>query len=502
MKNMLVAAEPATADSDAPVASVSERPILDPEGAIVPDARPPIYTLPFELLAEIMALALTRRPWKYGGEQSANATDVLGLCQVCSYWREVALKTARLWNTIHLPIAGWRGVRGEAPAQTEMFFERSAPLPVSVYIHPFISPTNTDEVSAMVAGMAHRWKTFEVSCQSTKTFDPSSFTRISPDSLTNLEKVELCWWDRQPSNWHGSELDVFSNAPRLRDVKIDVPLATSTIFNSMPWSQLTCLSLAYDSPRLCLDVLASCTKLVTAYVDTKQWLESESPHNSYVARSGLLAHLTELRIRSRICSTGEYLAPFLRRFRLPALKTLGLSVQLSYPVTYEYFVDWLTPALTFLLAQSPNLQCLRLVNGGWDSIYAEDMPDILRLTPNLTELLLSEVEVDDNFFEALRYAGPNTMPLVPKLDTLALFDVGEFFEEASFGEMIRSRWWSDEERLAMPTPPIVARLKYLKFWSEDYEGRTNDYVGFTRELVETMGEYRSQGLDLTDSNYF
>ncbi|KAJ7016837.1 hypothetical protein C8F04DRAFT_492957 [Mycena alexandri] len=483
------------ADADTCVPIIQGEPTLDQEHAIASRPLPPIHTLAFELLAEIMVLVLAP-PIGPNGRVEATVRDVQRLCQVCSYWREVAVKTARLWTTTPLPIMtpGWDWK--VAPSPTKMFLERSAPLPIPVRILPvFSTDNNLVEISPMVSNMSDRWRTFKVMCP-WDTFDVASLTRIV--GLNNLECLVLKW--TKPESWHGSELTVFVDAPRLRDVTIEVPLATSNIL-SMPWAQLTRLSLTYDSPQLCLDVLSSCTKLVTAYVNTKQWLESDSPDDSYVARSGLLAHLTELRIHSRIYSTGETLGPFLRRFRLPALKTLDLNVQLS-ETDDESFVDRLTPALTFLLAQSPNLYCLRLGNGGWESFYAEDMPDILHYTPNLTELVLSEVEVDDNFFGALRYAGPDTTPLVPKLDTLVLLDVGEFFEEASFGEMIRSRWWSDVERLTMVTPPIVTRLKHIKLWSQDFNNMADYYEGFTAELVDTMRKYCSQGLDSTGSSYF
>ncbi|KAJ7044916.1 hypothetical protein C8F04DRAFT_1388530 [Mycena alexandri] len=486
-------------DADTQVLPVSARPIFSQRLGIASRPLSPIHTLAFELLAEIMVLALTPRIGKYGKEE-ASAKDVLGLCQVCSYWREVAVKTARVWIATPLPMIapGWKW--NETPSRTRMFLERSAPLPISVHIHSVMSTDkNFVDLSPMLSSVSDRWRTFKVMCPR-DIFDVASLARIS--SLKNLESLHLNW--TKPESWHGSELDAFLHAPRLRDVTIEVPLATSNIL-SMPWAQLTHLSLTYDSPQLCFDTLASCPKLVTAHVDTMQWLESDFPDDSYVARSGLLAHLTELKLHSRIRSTGEYLGPFLRRFRLPALKTLELSVGLSYPVTYEYFVDWLTPALTFFLARSPNLQCLRIDSGRWDrldSIYAEDMPDILHYTPNLTELALSLIEVDNDFFELLRYSGPDTTPVVPKLETLALMEAGEFFGEASFGGMIRSRWWSDEEQLAMATPPIVARLRHIQFRNDDLLNMPDEYAGFTAEFVETMKEYCSQGLDSTGTNYF
>ncbi|KAJ7150288.1 hypothetical protein C8R46DRAFT_500436 [Mycena filopes] len=478
-----------------PAAQVAhEQLIPDAKRMTVSEPLSPIHTLAFEMLAEIMVLSLTPRKYTYHLETNAGAKEVLRLCRVCTFWRDVALGTPRLWAAPTLPINAYELGWNTALSQTKMFVERSAPHLVSVSLNPPGSSRRvTVDVSPMLASISHRWKSFKVICRG-DAFDLASLARISSNSPKNLEILELEW--NTPTEWDGSELDVFLQSPLLRDVTIKLPLATSNVV-SMPWTQLTRLSLKYDSPQLCLDILASCTKLVSARINTKQWLESDLPDESYVERSGLLAHLTELVVHSRICSTGELFGPFLRRFRLPALTTLdvSLSYQLSHPDD-EHFVPWSVPPLTFLLARSPRVQCLRL--GG--CVEVEDVPEILPHVANLTELALTDTDVDDALFTALRYYGPDTTPLVPKLDSLLLVEVGEDFDEASFGEMVRSRWWSEDERLAMPSPPIVARLNHIQFYNDDL--RDIEFTGFTSELKQTLKEYCSQGLDSGGSNYF
>ncbi|KAJ7040226.1 hypothetical protein C8F04DRAFT_1178000 [Mycena alexandri] len=78
-------------DNQVKVASIG--PLLDPVGVML-QRPPPIYTLAWELLAEIMLLTLTPRTgmeFESHYPLSANAKHVLVLCGVCSYWRKVAL---------------------------------------------------------------------------------------------------------------------------------------------------------------------------------------------------------------------------------------------------------------------------------------------------------------------------------------------------------------------------------------------------------------------------
>jgi len=80
------------------------------------------------------------------------------------------------------------------------------------------------------------------------------------------------------------------------------------------------------------------------------------------------------------------------------------------------------------------------------TVFSEDIPLILQHTPNFIDLEFSNSQVDNDFFAALRYSETDAAPLVPKLETFVLYDVGEDFTEESFADMVRSRWWSDDDR--------------------------------------------------------
>ncbi|KAJ7465316.1 hypothetical protein FB451DRAFT_434486 [Mycena latifolia] len=445
---------------------------------------PSIHTIPYELLAKILIFALTpRADPKYGGTKVASVDDVLVLCQVCGRWRKVARNTPQLWVADKFPKIvpkDWKVSFGT----TEMFLERSAPLPISINLYPTATKYRTygpdlPAILDTLSSAAHRWKSFTMYTADAET-DTVALARIPADKLDSLKRLVLTLHNSSNrETWDCPELTVFLPAPRLRDVRIDVRNATSN-FLLLPWAQLTRLFLTYDSPQSCLDILVCCSNVVSVDLHTRQWKEED---DIGITRPVCLAHLEVLAIDMIIWEMGEHLAPFLERFKLPALKSLSLSLGLALPIDYDWWISWLTPALIPFLMQSPNLE--RLYTN--DCLYPEDIRDILQHTPSLTKLVFTETSINDDFFAALRYS--ETEQLAPKLETVELLNVGSEFEESSIAEMIESRWWPDDEPLA---PAGVARLKRVQLQNE-YDPPWN----FSEEFKEKMRAYRSQGLEFT-----
>ncbi|KAJ7705373.1 hypothetical protein B0H17DRAFT_1175257 [Mycena rosella] len=442
----------------------------------------PIQAIPYELLAEIMFFALAPRTDGQYMSVSVCVNNVLALCQVCAYWRAVAQNTPRLWTLDSFPILITNGGVGRmATKATEMFLQRSAPLPISIEIVPGLRMCRSYDLPAILDTLirvAHRWKSFTLASDIPES-ELAALKRIPAGRLDGLDKLELLFRTREM--WGGPELDVFSSAPRLRDVTITV-WNTSSINLPMPWGQLTQLTLAYDSPQLCLDILGRCPNLVSVRLRTKQWQEEDVILG---AETVSLPHLKTLDITIAIWTMGQHLTPFLHRLKLSALTYLCLSIQLASPESADWYISWFAPALIYFLTRAPNLEFLYS-----NRLDAEDMPDILQHTPCMTRLSFAESPVYDEFFAALRYSATDPAPLVPGLETLELADVGEDWNESSLLEMIRSRWWSDDELLAMPTPPAVARLKHVLWYS-------GDFPSWTPEFTKTLAAYEVQGLKLT-----
>ncbi|KAJ6486133.1 hypothetical protein C8R47DRAFT_529913 [Mycena vitilis] len=294
-----------------------------------------------------MALSLTPHIGEDGQKISPRAADVLALCQVCSFWRQAASNTPGLWLVESFPLMV-STPKAMSSFWTEIFLDCSAPLLISVSIYPSLHLQRSIELPPVVISAARRWKTFEmIYDNATGKLDVVALAQIQPGSLINLENLTLKW--HSPEIWQGPELDIFLSAPRLRDVTLDVPPLTN--IPPMPWDQLTRLSLRYDAPQVCLDLLVQCRNLVSAEINAEQWRESDSPPHTALAGGITLAHLEELDIRIRICSTGEHLGPFLRRLRPPTLSSLTLTLQVRDDA--DYFIAWIAPALVSFLSQAP-----------------------------------------------------------------------------------------------------------------------------------------------------
>ncbi|KAJ6465127.1 hypothetical protein DFH09DRAFT_1487439 [Mycena vulgaris] len=225
----------------------------------------------------------------------------------------------------------------------------------------------------------------------------------------------------------------------------------------------------YDSARLCFEILERCTNVVSVTLQAENW--DVLP---VISETICLARLEVLTLCAR------HLTPFLQRFDLPMLKSLSLSLSLHHQSRAPTPPP--TPLILFLI-RSPNLEHLST-----NCLLAENTPDVLQHTPSLISLYFRENPVDDAFFAALRYSDTDSVHLVPKLETLELVLVGEEFEESSFAEMLRSRWWSDDELFVMPTPPAVARLKHVAFWREARP--------LSPEFDQALDMYMAQGLEL------
>ncbi|KAF7325420.1 hypothetical protein MVEN_02627000 [Mycena venus] len=243
-----------------------------------------------------------------------------------------------------------------------------------------------------------------------------------------------------------------------------------------PWST--------THPQLCLDILVRCTNLVSGRVATKQGLGWPADVST-IAGTSILEQMEELDISMRIRSTGDYINPFLQRLELPALKSLSLALTVARG-NFDWFVPGVEPVIISFVARSPNLQYLHL----WNILNTRGLKTVLQCSPALVELSLGDEPIDNDFFADLTNWEAEAPPLVPKLETLHLTNVGASFNEESMRKMIQSRWWSDDELLAMPDPPRIARLKRLKLLNQV----SPKY--FTEKFREKMKTWRSQGLDL------
>jgi hypothetical protein len=420
----------------------------------------PISTLPAELLVEIFVLAV---------HYNTHITDAFRISQVCSYWRQVAHATPRLWTgRIWVDdFFEWADDLERAEAEQvyvdglKDWLARSVPLSVSLLFSSEL-PIISSLVSEEIMGIAARWRSLILIGAPTA----SAVWRLSECRLDGLEELSLPTL-QEDTDIHSSTIISFSAVPRLRKLGISIFSNAPQIL--MPWSQLVELKLNCDLPDVALDILAQCTNLVKATTGTPGWSVHPEASRDIVALSRL--HTLSLDFHEE-----GYFTPFLHCISAPALEKLHLD--------FDDDMEWVEAHLTAFQLRAPNITQLEL---NYSGLTSDDLTAVIRLAPSLTHLHLSFCNhcIDDALIDALRYReGVN--PLVPRIHTLVLENWVQNFTEDNLASMIASRWWTDAEVASYSPPPTVSRWTRVKL----------SLNAFSAHFKDTIEVLRSKGLPL------
>ncbi|KAK7007949.1 hypothetical protein R3P38DRAFT_3026760 [Favolaschia claudopus] len=420
----------------------------------------PIRKLPDELLTDIFRRAVGN-PWRY--YLADRVRSALRVSQVCKHWRKLTHRTPALWTT-QLPIIFKQNKPHSAEyiAMTEVYQERSAPLPISFHLNTGYNNEISPALADVLACAAPRW------CNLSLTGNPSmlyAIAKLRPDAFKYLERVSLRVAKAPPLlNSVGS---AFVCASRLREVTLKLDIAIEPF--PMPWAQLTRLTLGGSKLQHTLDVLVQCTHLEQVRIETLADDGAAHPVDGIAT----LPHLRQL----HITLSGTHVEPCFRRLALPKLEALNIS---HNGMTDDSRTWGQTGSATFssFLRRSPNL---------------EQLHDLLVHCPALVDLTLESCQfcINDRFLGALEYSQDDVVHLVPRLRSLSLSWIGGNFDEDNLLSTIRSRWWTPAALQALPAPPPVAVWGYVHvFRGEHVEGR------FSVEFQNEVDALQSEGLDI------
>ncbi|KAJ6584419.1 hypothetical protein B0H19DRAFT_386422 [Mycena capillaripes] len=419
----------------------------------------PIRKLPTELLLEIFTEALG---------SCFGIKDVLRICQVCAYWKQLACTTPKLW-TMLLPI---KTKKPAYVAMTKTFLERSAPLPIPIsfmYDNESFAPALVE----FLYNLAPRWWSFTL-CNPSLTLWNSSLSKLQKlplDSLKSLEEVTLRSYIDIPT--YEPKIKAFLYAPRLHTV--DLAVRRISHF-PMPWAQLTDLNLDGGSGQTCLDILLQCRNIVVAkFLGMKPWIQP--PPSAPTTVLPRLNHLEVAFVESSGLG-GDHITSFFTRLDLPALTSLNVMPEFENVLESADFAPF--------LRRSPNIQHLTINHS--NLLEPTDLISILLAVPHLVELDIDLCMscIDDTVLEFLRYSVTHTIHSVPRLQELHFGDIGCDFQESALKDMIKSRWWSD----AVPLSPPVSRWKLIRVHRED------GAEAFSQSFQSSMDRLRRQGLDV------
>jgi hypothetical protein len=197
-----------------------------------------------------------------------------------------------------------------------------------------------------------------------------------------------------------------------------------------------------------------------------------------------LQHLKSLEIHISNTSSDEHFTPFLQRLNLPSLTALKM-----YGEYHSGVITWSTLAFTLFQIRSPLIAHLQIDHC---ALTSEDLQAVVHHAPNMTHLEIYNCSncIDDAFLAGMRYSPFDPAPLAPKLEVLWLSSLRCDFEESSLKDLVESRWWTEEECLAMPAPPAVARLKNVRYTSSRK---------FSKKFDKRMQVYKAEGLEFSTS---
>ncbi|KAK7065066.1 hypothetical protein R3P38DRAFT_3250522 [Favolaschia claudopus] len=426
----------------------------------------PIRKLPNELLMEIFCRAV----WCV---QSA-----LWLSQVCKHWRQLAHATPALWTQqppLHLPKG--RTHTPESIATVKTYLERSRPFPISLRLHCYSWDTEIPPALADVLLLgAPRWEHLDVwDCRPVL----QALAKLPGGTLNTLRTVAL----REHGRIEAPVASVFLCAPLLREVTLwnaDVRLFP------MPWAQLTHLEMQENDFALCLNILLQSTSLVHATIRARGG-DNEAANNAPPTSTSALITLPFLETLDLSLPSGDEINSCFARLALPKLRKL----RIYFTDPDLDFKEWapISTLFTQFQLRSPSIEDFSL---SVCRIYPPELYPILLHAPRLTHLHLEMCyeAIDDFVLAQLERDDGNTSHLVPDLQELLLWEIGESFSEEQLLSTIRSRWWATDELQAMAGPPPVAR------WERVDISRREGAPDLSDRFERRVGRLKAQGLNV------
>ncbi|KAJ7772355.1 hypothetical protein B0H16DRAFT_168561 [Mycena metata] len=360
----------------------------------------PVLTLPPEVTAEIFKWCLDT------GLRLLPSVAPLLLTRICRQWRALALSTPALWDRMN-------EIEFDVHPRTETFietwFNRAGTRPLSLGI---VCPDSVhlDSLQSVILRHASRLQSLDVMADSDSLWNLTAVQSFP--ILSKLELYSLGEFDEREGYIQLFEID---GAPVLRQLSLEQVLPSMV---TMPWAQLTKMTLVLIPLSECLNALRWATSLReferhSLPEDDDQII---SPQLSPVNHSCLISLivlprgdedilplltlpcLQSLELGGRFCKYQEYLdddvVPFLSRVS-GTLRTFKVGMSPTVPV------QWLHP-----FTQLTTLELVRSTESPFktDIIRALDRRTSPDLLPKLQSFVFAECrsnQVDDELLDTL-----------------------------------------------------------------------------------------------------
>jgi hypothetical protein len=280
------------------------------------DSQAYINRLSVEILAEIFLRCLTFAGWDPFLVPKANDAPLL-LCQICGYWRQVALATPKLWAAISINSATVHR------SLVALWLSRSQPSPLSFHISSSSSPFGKKSVKAIFAmflSNIDRWQDVHLKLDKALC---KMLLMIPPEQLSTARHLGLdargCTKEQR-----AQLLSITRLFPKLRRLIFFAPFSpftNSTPISTVdvPCSQLTHIRLTGGlSMHQCSEILSNCKQAVDC-----QLSGIYGTSEPITQRNTLLPYLKSLKLDSvaNSCDLGQLLGLLI----CPAIRTLSIN---------------------------------------------------------------------------------------------------------------------------------------------------------------------------------
>ncbi|TFK66169.1 hypothetical protein BDN72DRAFT_844722 [Pluteus cervinus] len=341
--------------------------------------------LPLELLERIFIFS-TDFPVKF--PPSRDQFPIV-LCHVCSYWRQVALKTKLLWNYV-----------GNYPCKSSnrdlhlsilrTWFERSAPFPIE-----FVDGGVVEYPPRVQVRIPNGWTwPFKVIQDVVVPYhsrlrvlrllltrqDLNSFFFLPPNYFDSLEELQLQLCEGTGA-YHRVKSKVLQTLPRIRSFMF-YDGRTSPDDLHLPWRQLRTLHITHALPvALVHSVLCQATSVEDCIFSVQDpFLEPPPPITTFPSIKRLTLRIIGNSTFSQACI-------------LPSLHDLTIA----YNATVDFHESFL-PGIQHLTK-------LCLVSLSSDNVEPIPLSDIVQATPHLTTLILHTPPIVNKTFLSNLCAG-------------------------------------------------------------------------------------------------
>lgn len=194
-----------------------------------------IQRIPVELLMEIfLRVPRTRKP--------CSVSAPLLLCQICSIWRAVALRTPGLWSALNILFTELRIDHSLEMASAWLIRSGSAPISISVGLSPTNRYIPHNPLIDIVAPHSYRIRDLAVSLPKSFIF---ALLCLPAGYLDSLEELHLEVTSRISTGCLPDANNMLEAAPRLHKLTLFSWDVLQHYSLRLPWSQLTHLTICH-----------------------------------------------------------------------------------------------------------------------------------------------------------------------------------------------------------------------------------------------------------------